>query len=430
VKLAADAVESYYKANPKQFEAPEQVRAEYVVLSPEVLAAAETVSPEEVRKWYEANIAPRASQRAEARKKIESIAAELRRDPGRFAELAQANSQDPGSAAVGGDLGWIGRGAMVKPFEDATFKLKQDETSPIVETEFGFHIIRVTGIRKPGQDGAKVEERRASHILVAAPKAEKDFAAARPEIEAELKRERVAKRFVELAEAFGNLAYEQPDSLQPLAERYKLKIETTGWISREGPPPPFDNAKLLAGLFSDDAVRNKRNTEAIEVAPNRIAVARVLEHKPAQLRPLETVRADITRLLTEAEAQKLARAAGEARLADLQSGKAPGAGWGQARTVSRETPGGVDPRAIATVFRADATKLPAYVGVDLAPMSYTVYRISRVAGGGTPDAAKLRAAETGLARLESRRAYEAFLGGLKARADVTINEANLAKKDR
>jgi peptidyl-prolyl cis-trans isomerase D len=430
VKLAADAVESYYKANPKQFEAPEQVRAEYVVLSPEVLAAAETVSPEDVRKWYEANIAPRASQRAEARKKIESIAAELRRDPGRFAELAKASSQDPGSAAAGGDLGWFGRGAMVKPFEDATFRLKQDETSPIVETEFGFHIIRVTGIRKPGQDGAKVEERRASHILVAAPKAEKDFAAARPEIEAELKRERVAKRFVELAEAFGNLAYEQPDSLQPLAERYKLKVEATGWISREGPPPPFDNAKLLAGLFSDDAVRNKRNTEAIEVAPNRIVVARVLEHKPAQLRPLETVRADITRLLTEAEAQKLARAAGEARLADLQSGKGPGAGWGQPRTVSRETPGGIDPRAIGTAFRADATKLPAYVGVDLAPTGYTVYRISQVAGGGTPDAAKLRAAETGLARLESRRAYEAFLGGLKARSEVTINEANLAKKER
>jgi len=430
VKLAPDAVETYYKANAKQFEAPEQVRAEFVALSPDALAAAESVSPEEVRKWYDANIAPRVRERAEARKKIEAIAAELRREPERFAALAQASSQDPGSAAAGGDLGWFGRGAMVKPFEDAAFRLKQGETSPIVETEFGFHIIRVTGIRKPGQDGAKTEERRVSHILVAAPKAEKDFAAARAGIEADLKRERVAKRFVELADAFGNLAYEQPDSLQPLVEKFGLKVETTGWISRQGPPPPFDNAKLLAALFSDDAIRNKRNTEAIEVAPNRIVVARVLEHRPAQVRPLEAVRADITRLLTEAEAQKLARAAGEARLAELQSGKGPGAGWGLPRTVSREAPGGLDPRALGAVFRADATKLPTYVGVDHAPTGYTVYRIGQVVGGGAPDAAKLRAAETGLARLESRMSYEAFLSGLKARSDVTINEANLARKER
>jgi peptidyl-prolyl cis-trans isomerase D len=430
VKLEPGAVEAYYKANPRQFEAPEQVRAEFVVLSPDVLAAAEAVSPDEVRKWYEANVAPRASQRAEARKKIEGIAAEVRRDPARFAELAQANSQDPGSAAAGGDLGWFGRGTMVKPFEEAAFRLRQDEISPIVETEFGFHIIRVTGVRKPDKDGAKGEERRVSHILVAAPRAEKDFAAARAEIEATLKRERVARRFVELADAFGNLAYEQPDSLQPLAEKFNLKIETTEWISQQDALQPFDNAKLRAALFGDDAVRNKRNTEAIEVAPSRIVAARVLEHRPAQLRPLDEVRSEIVRQLTETEAQKLARAEGEARLAELQSGKGPGAAWGAPRAVSRETTGGIDARAVGAVFRADATALPAYVGVDLAPAGYTIYRISRVAEGPALDAAKHRAVETGLARLEARMGYEAFLGGLKARSDISINEANLARKDR
>ena len=430
VKLGPDAVEAYYKANAKLFEVPEQVRAEYVVLSPDVLVAAETVSPDEVRKWYDANVAPRAEQRAEARKKIEAIAAELRKDPARFAELAKASSQDSGSAQQGGDVGYFGRGAMVKPFEEAAFKLKDGETSPIVETEFGFHIIRVTGIRKPGQDGAKTEERRASHILVSAPKAEKDFAAARPEIEAELKRSRVSKRFVELAEAFSNLAYEQPDSLQPLADRYKLKIETSNWITRQAAPPPLDNPKLLGALFGDDAIKNKRNTEALETAQNQIVVARVLEHRPATVRALDQVRADIVKKLTADETLKLARAAGEARLAELQAGKAAAAGWGQPRTVSREAAGGLDPRAIGPVFRADAAKLPSYVGVDLAPTGYTIYRISKVSEAGAPDPAKLRAAEVSLARQESRMAYQAFLSGLKARSDVTINEANLVKKDR
>jgi peptidyl-prolyl cis-trans isomerase D len=367
VKLAPDAIEAYYKANPRLFESPEQVRAEFVVLSPDVLAAAETVAPEEVRKWYDANVAPRAAQRAEARAKIEAIAAELRKDPARFEELAKANSQDPGSAQQGGDLGWFGRGSMVKPFDDAVFKLKQGETSPVVETEFGFHIIRVTGIRKPGQDGAKAEERRASHILINAPKAEKDFASARAEIESELKRARVSKRFVELADAFSNLAYEQPDSLQPLADRYKLRIETSPWVTRQAAPPPLDNPKLLAALFGDDAVRNKRNTEAIETGQNRIVVARVLEHKPASVRSLDEVRGEIAKQLTDDEALRLARAAGAARLAELEAGKAPALGWGQPRTVSREAPGGLDPRALGPVFRADASQLPSYVGVDLLP---------------------------------------------------------------
>ena len=430
VRLGPEAVEGYYKANPKLFESPEQVRVEYVVLAPDALAAAETVAPDEVQKWYDANVAPRANQRAEARKKIDAIAAELRKDPLRFAELAKANSEDSGSAPQGGDVGWFGRGAMVKPFEEAAFKLKDGELSPIVETEFGFHIIRVTGIRKPGQDGAKTEERRASHVLVAAPKAEKDFASVRAEIESELKRSRVSKRFVELAEAFSNLAYEQPDSLQPLVDKYQLKIESSGWITRQAAPPPLDNPKLIGALFGEDAIKNKRNTEALETAPNRIVVARILEHRPATVRPLDQVRADIGRTLAEDAALKLARAAGEARLAELQAGKAPSAGWGQPRTLSREAAGGLDPRAIGSVFRADPAKLPSYVGVDLAPAGYTIYRISKVSDAGAPDPAKRRAAEAALGRQESRMAYQAFLSGLKARSDVTINEANLAKKER
>jgi peptidyl-prolyl cis-trans isomerase D len=429
-KLAPGAVEAYYKANPRQFESPEQMRVGYVVLSPDVLAAGETVSPDEVRQWYETNVAPRANQRAEARKKAEALAAELRKDPARFAELAKANSQDPGSAQQGGDLGWFGRGAMVKPFEEAAFRLKEGEISPIVESEFGFHIIRVTGVRKPGQEGAKTEERRASHILITAPKAEKDFATARVEIENELKRARVSKRFVEIADAFSNLAYEQPDSLQPLADKYKLKIETSGWITRQAAPPPLDNPKLLAALFSDDAIKAKRNTEAIETGPNRIVVARVTEHKAASVRPLDEVRAEITKQLTDNEALRLARAAGEARLAELQAGKAPNLAWGQPRALSRESLGGLDPRAAGPVFRSDTSKLPAYVGVDLAPGGYTIYRIGKVTEAGAPDPAKLRAAESALGRQESRMAYQAFLGGVKARSDVKINEENLARKER
>jgi peptidyl-prolyl cis-trans isomerase D len=425
VKVTPDAIEAYYKAHPKEFETPEMVRAEYVVLSTDALAAQESVTPEEVRAWYDANVAPRFKERAEARKRVEALAAEIRKEPARFAELAKAHSQDPGSAAQGGDLGWIGRGAMVKPFEDAVFKAKVNETTGIVESEFGFHVIRVTDVRK---EAGKGEERRASHILINAPKAEKDFESARAEIERDLKRQQVAKRFSEIADQFSNIAYEQPDSLQPLAEKFKLKVESSDWITRTAGRPPLDNPKLLAALFGEEAIKNKRNTEAFDTAPGRLVAARVVEHRPAAVRPLAEVSSQIGRKLADEEALKLAIKAGSEKLAELQGGKAPSLTWGQARSVSREAVGALDPRAVGPVFRADASKPPVYVGVELPPTGYTIFRIGKVTEAKNLDAAKLRAAETGLARQEARQAYQAVLSAVKARSDVTVNEKNLERK--
>ncbi|HTO51102.1 MAG TPA: SurA N-terminal domain-containing protein [Burkholderiales bacterium] len=428
VKLAPDVVEAYYKAHPKEFEVPEQIRAEYAELTLDAVVAGEPVPVDEVKAWYETNIAPKRRERLEARKRIEALAAEVRKDPARFAEIAKEKSQDPGSAAQGGDLGWFARGAMVKPFEDAVFKLRENELSPIVETDFGFHVIKLTGIRKG--EGGKGEERRASHILVAAPGDAKDFESSRAEIERDLRRERAQKRFPELAEQFSNMAYEQPDGLAPLAERFKVQIRPTVWFGRGNAPPPLNNPKLVTALFGDDALRNKRNTEAVEVAPGRVVVARVLEHKPAAVRPLDEVRDAIAKRLIQEEALKLAQAAGMERLKQLQSGQDPGSGWTLARTVSRENPAGLDPRAVPPVFRVDTAKLPAYVGVDLPPGAYGVYRVSKVTDAQAADDAKLRALDAMLSRQESREGYQAFIDSLRGRAKVTVNEDNLKKSER
>ncbi|HTO51405.1 MAG TPA: SurA N-terminal domain-containing protein [Burkholderiales bacterium] len=428
VKLAPEAVEAYYKAHPKEFEVPEQIRAEYAELTLDAVIAGEPIPADEIKAWYETNVAPKRRERLEARKRVEELAAEVRKDPSRFAELAKANSQDTGSAAQGGDLGWFARGAMVKPFEDAVFKLRENEVSPIVETDFGFHLIKVTGIRKG--EGGKGEERRASHILVAAPGDAKDFETSRAEIERDLRRQRAQKRFPELAEQFSNMAYEQPDGLAPLAERFKVQIRPTDWFGRGNAPQPLNNPKLVSALFGDDALRNKRNTEAVEIAPGRVVVARVLEHKPAAVRPLDEVREGIVKRLTAEEALKLAQAAGIERLKQLQAGEGAATSWSLARTVSRENPVGLDPRAVPPVFRVDPAKLPAYVGVDLPPAGYGLYRISKVTDAQAADDAKLRALDTALSRQEARDGYQAFIDGLRGRAKVEINEANLKKSER
>lgn len=427
-KPTAEAVEAYYKSHTAEFQTPEQARAEYVTLSRDALAAQDAIPAEEVRRFYAANIAPKFKERAEARKKAEGILAELRKNPDKFAELAKQHSQDPGSAAQGGDLGYFARGSMVKPFEDAVFKLKEGEISPLVESEFGFHIIKLTGIKRAGKDGVKTEERSASHILLNAPADAKEFDAAKADIERELRQQQLAKKFPEAAETFSNIAYEQPDSLQPLADRFKLKIETSGWLSKTSGRPPLDNPRVLAALFSEDAIKNKRNTEAVEIAPGRIVVARIVEHKPASVRPLEDVRSEIVKLLTEREALKLAEQAGAEKLKALQAGQPAGITWPAAKAVSRENPAGVDQRALTAIFKADSAKLPTYVGVNLAPSGYAVYRISKVETPTKIDDARLRAGEAALARIAARDSLDALVAGLRKRGDVKIYEANLLKK--
>ena len=427
VKLAPDAVKTYYDTHPGEFVVPEQVRAEYALLSPDVLAAQESVSEADMRSWYESNVRPKFEQRAAANKKAEALLAQLQAAPDKFAELAKQNSADPGSKDSGGDLGYFARGSMVKSFEDAVFKLKPGQLSGIVESSFGFHIIKLTGI-KPAKDG-EPEQRRASHILIAAPEA-KDFQAMRADIEKELKRQRLGKKFAEAAESFSNLAYEQPDSLQPIADKFKLKLQQSGWLTRKASPADgaLNNQKILDALFSPDAIKNKHNTEALEVAPDTMLAARVLEHKAAAPRPFDEVKAEIAKKLTQQEALALAVKLGTAKFAEVQQGKDAGLSWGAAKIVSRQGKPEVNPQALSAIFRADTSKLPAYLGVELPGRGYGIYRISRVIEAPPADAAQEKALGEQLVRQAAQEDANAYIASLRAAAKIEINRANLEKK--
>ena len=427
VKLAPDAVKNYYDSHPGEFLVPEQVRAEYAVLDADALAADETVSEADLHGWYDSNVRPKFEERVAAKKKAEEVLAQLRKAPGKFAELAKEYSQDPGSKDNGGDLGYFARGAMVKPFEDAVFKLKEGQVSGIVETSFGFHIIKLTGI-KPAKNG-EPEQRRASHILIKAPQA-KDFAAMRAEIEKDLKKQRVGKKFAEAAETFSNLAYEQPDTLQPIAEKFKIKLQQSDWITRE--PSAADgilnNQKVLNALFQPDAIQNKHNTDAVEVAPETMVAARVIGHKSAAPRPLEEVKAEITKKLVDQQAMELAVKRGEAEYAELQKGKDAGLKWGAPKTVSRQGKQVVHPDALKAIFRADMSKLPAFVGVKLRDRGYGIYRISRVIDAGKIDPAQEKQMQAQLEQLSAQADVDAYIAALKAAAKIEINKENLEKK--
>ena len=211
VKIDDAAVKAYYEANKGRFQTEERVKFEYLILSPESLASQAAVTPDEVKAQYVANlrqytqdeqrqaahiliaVKPDASDadKAAAKKKAEDLAAQVKANPAKFAELAKNFSEDPGSAPQGGDLGSNPRGTMVKAFDDAVFSMKPGEIVGPVQSEFGWHVIRLAAIT---------------------PAKSLSFDEVKGQIESEMKRQRVSQKFAAAADQFQNLVYEQADS--------------------------------------------------------------------------------------------------------------------------------------------------------------------------------------------------------------------------
>ena len=421
VKIDEAVLKSHYDSFSARYRTPEQIRAEYLVLSAEEVGLAEGVTDAEIKAAYDA----RASQYAvaeqrrashilipagpDAKQKATEILAEVRKSPARFAELARKHSQDTGSAEKGGDLGQFGRGMMVKPFEDAVFSMKEGEIAGPVESEFGFHIIRLTGIQA-GKSRPLEEVRK--------------------EISAEIAKQKGAKKFTELAEGFGNMVYEQSDSLKPAAEKYKVKLQTSGWIARGGAPDlgVVGHPKVLAALFSKDSIEGKRNTDAIEIAPGVLVAARVLEHKAEQQRPFAEVKTEIETTLKRDEAAKLAQKEGAAKLEQLAKGGDAGLAFSQPKAITMREAGNLPADIQRKILAADPQKLPAHFGADRGEQGYAIYRLVRA----LPEERRTEPQKTSdvvnAHRLAGAQQFEAWLAAERERAKIEINRANLDKK--
>jgi peptidyl-prolyl cis-trans isomerase D len=413
VKIDDAKLKAYYDAHTADFQTPERVRAEYVVLSAESLAKQDPPTEAEIKQAYDARASAfkveeqrRASHiLVKTKDEAERVLNDLKKNPASFADIAKKQSEDTGSAEKGGDLGWFGRGMMVKPFEEAVFAMKQGETR-VAQSEFGFHVIRLTGVQA-GKSRSLEEVRK--------------------ELVADLTRQKGQRKYSESAEAFGNMVYEQSESLKPAAERFNLQVQTSGWITRSGSQEQgaLDNPKLLAALFSSDAIKNKRNTDAIEVAPNTLVAARVLEHQPAAQRKFEEVKDNIAQLLRRQEALEMAQKDGAEKLERLRKGEAAVA-WGPPKLVSRRDPQGLPPEVLRAIAAADVSKLPAYIGMPVPEAGYLLVRISKVVEGEPPKDERQFSAQ--VASMIGAAEFEAYVASLKGRADITINSANLEKK--
>lgn len=427
VKVTDADVQTFYDDNKANFLAPETVDVAYLVLDQADIAKAIEINEADLKAYYEQNksrLSGPEERRAShilltldagasadavkaAEEKAKELLARVKADPTQFVQLAKENSQDPGSAQNGGDLGFFGPGAMVQAFNDAVFAMKKGEISDIVRTDFGLHIIQLTDVKS-----AEI----------------KPYEAMRASILDDLRGSQAARKFAEVAESFSNVVYEQADSLEPAAKRLGLTIQTAKAVSRQGPSNAADNAiwgnaKLREAVFANDAIQKKLNTAAIDIGSSRLVAARVTAHQPARTRDLAEVKTRVQALLTAQKAAALAVSTGQDALAKWRDGStAPVANvkLGQSVSVSRDQAGELSPNLIAAALRVDAKQLPAWTTVDQGLQGFAVIKVTAVEKRPAPEATQAAQEVQQFTQAWSSAELNAYLASLKVRFNAKI----------
>lgn len=421
VKIDPTQIKEYYEKNKDKFQVPEQVQLEFVLMSANTLLPKMQVTEEEVQQFYNDNadkfkgneerrashiligfgVNPTPAAKEEARKKAEQVLEEIRKDSDQFAELAKKYSQDPGSAANGGDLGMFGRGVMVKAFDDAVFSMIPGAVSDLVESEFGYHIIKLTEISGEAQSLASV----------------------RLQIRGELIYQKALAKFTENAEDFSNIVYEQSTSLEPAAKAFELDIQKSPWLSREDVARVFKSDKMRDQVFSADVLKDGRNTEAVEVAPNSLMVARVADYKPSAPRTFDEVQAGIEEFLRVEAAAKIAISKGETALAELREGKeVKELDWIPPVVVDRKNAQGLTDLTMSNAFKVNTEKLPAYTGVTDANKGFLLIKVSAVNAALPTEENARKAAKIELQAALAAEYVDAYLKALRNKGKVTVNQ--------
>lgn len=433
VAVPEGEIEQYYQSHPEEFKTPEQVRIEYVRLAVADLARRYELSEQELRRAYEQEIGrystPEkrrlshilieipASGSGDAEQQALAKARELEQQlkaGADFAELAKAESADSGSAQQGGDLGYIGTGALPRELEQAVSKLKVGEITEPVRTSYGYHIGKLTEFT---------------------PSVRKSFEEARADIEKNVRQRKGEEEFLDKVERLRNLVYEHPDNLEPAAQALELQILRSDWFGRSGGDGIAREPKVIEAAFSLEVLEGRQNSDAIELNRDTLVALRVSEHRPAALKPLAEVRAQIESRLREERSRSRAADLANEIMKEAQAGKvladqasARGLKLEQAE-ISRIEPKQVERKLVAAVFKArrPAEGEQVYGQADLGPLGQAVFALNAVieVASDKADPALAQRVDAILQRRHTGDVYGEYLARLRQTADIQIYENNL-----
>jgi len=430
VEISDSDIEQYYTAHAGDFMTPERVKIQYVELKADELQVSSKPDDEALHALYDehsdryitpeqrrarhilVSLPPDAGKDAEkkAREKAESLLARLEKGES-FEKLAKEDSDDPGSASKGGDLGYFGRGVMTPEFETAAFALQKGELSGIVKSPFGFHIIEVTDIK---------------------PQHAKPFDEVRDELVKEYQTQERGDLFSDKSEILANKAFEQPDSLQGAADALGLEIKTSDWLTKAGGPGIGQNEMVVNAAFQQDVLDTGNNSEPIELGDNHLVVLRILEHQAAEKQPLESVKDKVKAEVRDMKARELTNTLGASLLKELKSGKSL-ADIASAQQLKVKTTGligrdATDPESHivteAFLLPSAADKGQSATGFSLDSGDYVLLTLEEIKDGdfSTLSKADQLKVRQELDRIIGASEVSAFTDELKNSAKITIPE--------
>ena len=424
-----EEIKQYYEENIQRFMEPEKIKVDYVEITSESLTENVEIDKAQIKKMYDeyvSSISGREERKARhilletskdkaaAKIKIESLKQEIENGAD-FAELAKKHSQDTASAAEGGDLGWVALGEMVKPFEQALFSLDladkdKGSISEIVETQFGYHLIKLDDVRSETIESLEVK---------------------RYEFEDELKADSITSMFYDLSERLASTAYENPDSLDVVVEELELKVASTDYFTRSSGKGVADNEKVRNIAFSSLVLEQGSNSDIIEISPTHVVILRLNEHVPATAIALEVVSSRIENILKIQNGHKQTMVA----VLDVKSKIEAGENIDSLKTD------GISVEVIASLGRKDNAKVsdpailystfdispnqdgtPSVKEVDLVTGDVALVVLTKVNAADSIAKAKLDLVKSEAQRENALRDFSNALLYIKDKADIDINK--------
>lgn len=414
----APAIEAYYKEHQKRFMTQERAKLSYIELNMQTLASELKVEDKNLQAYLEQHLddfrLPQERRVAHilveikdgdapaALTKIQALQKQLA-EGADFAELAKKESQDPGSADKGGDLGFVSAAGFDPAFDKAVAALEPGKTSEPVKTAFGYHLIKLLDERGGGTP---------------------ELSQVRERVQAAYMKDQIQGRYSELSDRMINLAFENPGSLDPISEALGLPLQASDWISRSGGEGVFSSAKAVTAAFSSDVLEEGHNSEVLELSPEHLLVVRLLDYQPAKPKPLDEVREEISTLLRQEAASKAVTALGEKALEAVKSGqaleevaKANGLEASQPGLVNRYD-AKLDRALVAKAFRMPkpVDGKVSLAGLGLPNGDYALLALTEVVDGVVTDEA--RDVRQALEREQSERELALFMTALEQAAKI------------